>query len=125
MEEGEWIRAGGPNVSARGINYLLVQKAGKIGSVWCEPGDIVAVEKSSAAISPPDDCLTDGLADFLIKHGRAKAYNLKPGDKVKSVRGINPKPLPTPEEHKLESATDPNPRGAERAVTGRQKAGAI
>lgn len=101
----------------RGLNYVKVLKRAKIISRHCEPGDVVMIEESNRKIAPATDGLTEAHAEYLTKLGIVRGHQLQPGDRPFSVRPRSPGEVP-----QVESATMPQPKIAERAVTGRQKA---
>jgi len=96
--------------------------AGKVGVHWCVPGDCIKIEAVSRAIMPVDNRLNERLAEHLVKIGKAVFHKLQPGDRVVDVAGSPPEKLPTGNELEvLEAATDPRPRGAEKALSQRGK----
>ena len=106
----------------RGLSHIIVLKPTVIGGRVCQPGDIVKVEKVAGTIMPIDERLDERRAQLLVEQGRAKLHKLGPNDKVVSVVSEKPQKLPTPAE--IEAATlTPASRGAQQAVTQRQKAG--
>jgi len=102
--------------TATGLNYVVMLKPGLVGDRFCQPGDIIQVHEVSGRFHHTDRRLTKTHADTLIAQGKAKAHTPKAGEKPVSTEW---------REASLEAATDPGPARSERAITGRQKAGAI
>ena len=108
--------------SPRGLYYIQMLKPGLVNARWCEAGDIIKIERVSISIMPVDNRLSEQLADYLIKIGKARAYQLKPGDIVVSTGGTERVPLKSGNEWaELEAATDPRPKAAEKALSQRGK----
>ena len=104
----------------RGISHIVMTKARLVGDRFCQPGDILEVFVSATDglghLRHSDKRVHSVRAEKLIETGVAKVYTPKAGDRIVSTDG---------ETAALEVATDPGPPRAERAVTPRQKAGAI
>ncbi len=104
----------------KGITYIVMLKSRLVGDRFCQPGDVLEVYES--VTNPPshfrhsEKRLHRDHAQKLIAGGAAETYSPKAGEKIASTDG---------ETAALEVATDPGPLKAERAVTNRQKAGAI
>jgi hypothetical protein len=111
----------GEHHSPRGINYVKVAKAVKIVNRHCQVGDVIMIEAGSRNIMPQTDGLTEDHADYLMRLGIVRLHQLQPGDKPISVRPIAPKQYES--EDRIESAQLRGQANAEKAVTGRQKAG--
>ncbi len=109
-----------PRGQNRGITHIIMLKARMAGDRFCQPGDILEVYESvtdrSRHLQHSEKRVQSAHAEKLITAGVAKTYWPKPGEPIRSTEG---------ETAALEVATDPGPPKAERAVTPRQKAGAI
>jgi len=121
----------GENNSPRGISHVIVLRAAKILPRHCQPGEIIKVEPSDRSIFPATDGLTgdaqvgpsETLLDHLMRLKVAKPYSIRAGDKVISVRPIPPRLHGNPEPE-VETALNPAPARAERAV-GKPQRGAV
>lgn len=106
----------------RGISHIIMLKARLVGDRFCQVGDIlevfVSVTNGLNHLRHSDKRLHSDHAEKIIEGGFAKVYNPKPGEPLRIVSTDG-------ETAALEAATDPGPPKAERAVSGRQKAGAI
>ncbi len=115
-EPGFQPRGQGP----RGISYIVMLKARLVGDRFCQVGDILEVyENVNDGLGPlrhSEKRLHHVHAQKLIAGGAAKVHAPKSGERISSTEG---------DTAALEVATDPGPPKAERAVTPRQKAGAI
>ncbi len=104
----------------RGISHIVMLKARLVGDRFCQPGDILEVYENVTPVLGPlrhsEKRLHHGHAQKLIAGGAAKAHTPRAGERIASTEG---------ETAAMEVATDPGPPKAERAVTPRQKSGAI
>ena len=121
------IQPRGGSSSPRGIDYVIVLKAGKIMYRHCIPGDVIEVKPSTGKIMPMEDGLTydqqvgstETLLDQLIRLKIVKPHTLQRGDKPINV---GPKqPEKRLEEPPIENAMNPAPKRAEQAIARPQR----
>ncbi len=118
-------RPSAEDVNPRGLSAIRMLKSQLVGDRVCAPGDIIRVEaKGPRTIVPVDTRLDIRHAELLIKHGCAVEYTVRPGDTVVSTVSDPPEPQPLPTSPPQTAALHPQ-KTAEKAVTDRQKAGAI
>lgn len=102
--------------SPTGLSHIVMLRPGLVGDRFCQPGDIIQIHDVTGRFHHTDKRLTTTHAQVLIEQGRAKAHSLKSGERPVSTEW---------EDAALEAATAPGPAKAERAITQRQKTGAI
>ncbi len=118
-------RPSAEDANPHGVSYVEMLRAGKVGDRWCLVGDIIKVESLQLGkVLIGDRRLDAHYANRLIAMGFARSYTLKPGDKVVNVVSDPPKRLPLPTAPPQYAMLAPQ-KTAEKAVTDRQKAGAI